>query len=96
MVTAEEIQAAVDKNFAAFKAKLPELIKEYPGKYVVMRDEKVVEAFDSVRDARIYGESQFPDGLFSIQQVTTQLADLGFFSHALRFIQTGPEQRSDT
>ena len=48
-----------------------------------MRDEKVIQAFDSAGDARIFAEAQFPDGLYSIQQVTATVMDMGYFSHAV-------------
>ncbi len=83
MSSEKEIQAAVDKNFAAFQAKLPKLVKLYLGKYVLLRDGEVVHAFDSAADAMIFGEEKYPDGLYSIQEVTEQAVDLGFFSHAV-------------
>ncbi len=80
---AQEIQAEVDQNFEAFKAMLPDLMRDSAGKYVLLRATKLVEKFDTAGDALIYAQAQFPDGLYSIQQVTGRTIDLGFFSHAM-------------
>ena len=80
---ADTTQEAVDKNYQAFRAMLPDLIKTNLGKFALMHDEQIVEFFDTARDAMLYGEREFPDGVFSVQQVTTSVVDLGYFSHAL-------------
>ena len=79
----DALQAAVDRNFEAFQDLLPGLVDTHSGKYALMRDSEVVEFFDSARDAVIFGEKQYPDGLFSVQQVTKKIVDLGYFSYAL-------------
>jgi hypothetical protein len=76
-------QAVVDRNYAAFRRMLPEILIAHHGKYALMRDENVVEYFDSPRDAVIVGAARFPDGLYSVQQVVETVADLGYFSHAV-------------
>ena len=81
--TTEEIQKAVDENYKAFTEILPELDRRYSGKYVLLRDKKVVEVFETIVDARIFAKAQYPDELFSIQPVPDRVADLGYFSHAM-------------
>lgn len=78
-------QKEVDDNFEAFQNLLPELKKTHFGKYALLRQGEVVQIFDSARDAMIYGEKQYSDGLFSIQQVTDMVVDLGYFSHAVPY-----------
>jgi hypothetical protein len=73
----------VDKNYEAFLAKLPSLLKEQPGKFALMRDKEIVEFFDTARDADAAGRKLFPDNTFSIQQVIDMPVDLGFFSYAM-------------
>lgn len=85
MTKDEALQQAVDQNFEAFEKLLPELIKTHLGKHALMRDAEVVEVFDSVRDAMIYGQKEYPDDLFSIQQVIDKVIDLGYFSHAMPY-----------
>ena len=93
---AEDIQSEVDRNFEAFKAMLPDLLKDQAGKFVLLRDTKLIEKFDTAGDALIYAQAQFPDGLFSIQEVTGRTIDLGFFSHAMPIIQLQPGDRASS
>ena len=86
MPKSEDIQAEVDQNFEAFQRLLPELLKTDAGKYVLLRHGKVIRSFDSPGDASIYGEDTYSDGVFSIQLVTTETVDLGYFSHAVSLI----------
>ncbi len=80
----DKIQEQVDRNYAAFTKRLPELIAEHPGKFALMKDEEIVELFDTARDALVAGEKLYgKDALFSVQQITGAAVDLGFFSHAL-------------
>ena len=79
----KEIQKVVDKNFEAFTQKLPELLKTHPNKFALLRDGDAVEFFDSARDAMVYGQNEFADGLFSVQEVSSEVEDLGYFSHAM-------------
>jgi len=49
-----------------------------------MRDGKVVEFFDTARDAYVAGSALFKtDQLFSVQEIVETPVDLGFFSHAV-------------
>ena len=69
--------------FEAFEKQLPRLLQTHAGKYALLRDKKVVEFFDSVGDAVKYGRDNFPDNLYSVQLVTQEVEDLGYFSHAV-------------
>ena len=79
----DALQTAVDRNFDAFQKLLPSLMETQAGKYALMLDGQAIEFFDSARDAMIYGQKQYPDQLFSVQQVTKKIVDLGYFSYAL-------------
>jgi len=73
----------VRANYAAFQKELPSLLKSHAGKFALMRDGKIVEFFDTARDAYVTGLRIFPeDRLFSLQEVDETPVDLGFFSHA--------------
>lgn len=78
-----DIDAEVDVNFERFQQLLPELMKTHAGKYALMRGGSVEAFFASPSVAMAAGRSQFPDGLFSVQEVTDRPVDLGFFSHAV-------------
>ena len=87
MTTYEErvkiLQAEVDRNFEAFKKQLPDLLKTSAGKYALLRDQQVIEVFDSASDAQKYALAQYPDGRCSIQHISDHIADLGYFSHVM-------------
>ncbi len=94
--TAKEIQAEVDKNFEAFKVMLPNLMKDHAGKFVLLRKSTLIQKFDTAGDALIYAQAQFPDGFYSIQEVTGHTIDLGFFSHAMPFRHIQPDDRASS
>lgn len=93
---AQNIQAEVDRNFEAFERMLPDLLKDYAGKYVLLRDTKLIEKFDTAGDALIFAQAQFPDGLYSIQEVTGRTIDLGFFSHVMPLSHIQPDDRASS
>jgi hypothetical protein len=73
----------VNNNFDAFQKQLSQLLQTHPGKYALLRDGRIVEFFDSVGDAVTYGRDSYSDDLYSVQLVTPQTEDLGYFSHAI-------------
>lgn len=77
------LDAEVDANFDALMAQLPKLIVEHRGKYALMRHTQIEEFFTDVRAAMEAGIARFGDRIFSVQEITDQAADLGFFSHAV-------------
>ena len=79
-----EVSDQVKRNYGAFVAKLPSLLKAHPGKFALMRDGEIVEFFDTARDAYFAGLRLFQEeGRFSIQEVVEAPVDLGFYSHAV-------------
>ena len=83
-MTEQSKEQAVTENFAAFQKELPRLLAEgYVGKYALLRDEKIVEFFNSVGDALKYARDNYRDDLYSIQLVTAEVEDLGYFSYAV-------------
>ena len=81
----EALQRVVDENFEAFQRLLPSLLEAHRGKYALMREGEAIEFFDSARDAMIYGQKEYTDSMFSVQQVTSKVVDLGYFSHAVHY-----------
>lgn len=79
----EQLQKEIEGNYAAFEKLLPELIKTRAGKHALMHNGIIVDFFDTARDAYVAGQRLYPDGLFSIQEVTNVFVDLGFFSYAM-------------
>ena len=72
----------VDANYDAFQPMLAALLPEHRNQFALMRDRAVVAFFDLPGDAYRTGATRFEDGRFSIQEVTDEPIDLGFFSHA--------------
>jgi len=77
-----DIQEEVDRNFEAFQRELPNIL-HFQGKHALMHDGKIINYYDTIGDAISTGRSMYRDNLFSVQLVTIQPVDLGFFSHAL-------------
>ena len=83
MATAEQIQDEIDRNYTAFKALLPDLMKTSGGKWALLHNATLEGVFDTARDARLAGTKLYADGLFSVQEVRSRAVDLGWFSHAV-------------
>jgi len=79
----DPIQAEVDKNYKAFQEVLPDLLQSHPGKFAVMRHQELADTFDSIEEAVKFAVANYPDNLFSIQEITDTTADQGFFSNAI-------------
>ena len=73
----------IQQNYEAFMAQLPTLVLTQRGKFALMHDGKIIEFFDTARDAYVAGQQIFPGKIFSIQEVRETPVDLGFFSHAM-------------
>ena len=74
----------VEINYLAFEKKLPELLTLHRGKFALMRDEKIIDFFDTVSDAYVAGKKLFEkDQLFSIQEVVDIPVNLGIYSYAM-------------
>ena len=83
MATAEQIRDEIDRNYTAFKALLPDLMKTSGGKWALLHNATLEGVFDTARDARLAGTKLYADGLFSVQEVRSRAVDLGWFSHAV-------------
>ena len=52
---------AMERNLRAFDKKLPNLLEEHLGQYVIFADEQMVQVFDSYPEAVSYGYKHYPD-----------------------------------
>jgi len=75
-------QDEVDRNLEYFLSELPKLSQSHLGKFALLRHRTITDFFSTPVDAVKAGKSLYPDGIFSVQQVTDVPIDLGFFSHA--------------
>ena len=73
----------VEVNYEAFKAQFGDLYSTHAGEYALMRDGKVVEFFQEFNDAMKTGRLLYSDRVFSVQKVSHEKVDLGYWNHAL-------------
>lgn len=71
----------VDQNYDSFVRMLGELLPRHRDQLALMRDGKVIGFYDTPREALEAATEKFADGIFSIQEVTDEPIDLGFWSH---------------
>jgi hypothetical protein len=71
----------VDRNYDSFMRVLSSFLPEHRDQYALMRDGKAVGFYDTPKRALIAAAAKFPDSIFSIQEVTDEPIDLGFWSH---------------
>ena len=71
----------VDRNYDSFLRELATLLPEHRDQLALMRDGMIVGFFDTPREALIVAAERFPDGIFSLQEVTDEPIDLGLWSH---------------
>ena len=76
------IAAEIDRNFDSFQRSIGAYLPTEQGKFALLRHGQVIGFFETAHEAERAGEGDYPDDLFSIQQVTADTTDLGFFTHA--------------
>ena len=72
----------VDRNFDAFVERLPEILPNHRGQFALMRDRDIVTYCGTALAAMLEGAKRFTDGRYSIQEVTSERDNLGFYSYA--------------
>lgn len=71
----------VDRNYDIFTRELRKLLPEHRDQLALMRDGAIIGFFATPREALRAASEQFSDGIFSVQEVTDEPIDLGFWSH---------------
>lgn len=79
---AHAIEVEIERNFAVFKDNLERLIETSPGHYALLHEQNLIGIFPSAAQAGRAGYAKFGDNPFSIQLVSKEPVDLGFFSYA--------------
>lgn len=77
----DQQSAEVDRNYDAFQRVLADIVSEHRDEYALMREGQIVGFFKNPGDANVAGVAMFADDIFSIQEVTDEPIDLGFWSH---------------
>ncbi len=62
----------LNQQYQYYMKNKDQIDKKYPGQYIVIHGEKVVDSFGSERDAYIYCVQHFKIGSFFIQQIEPQ------------------------
>jgi len=71
----------VDRNYDAFMRILGSILPEHRDELALMKGGEIVGFFAKPGEAYRAGLERFPDGIFSVQEVTDEPIDLGFWSH---------------
>ena len=79
----ESLQKEIDTNFEVFQKILPDLFPYEADRWALMRHGECVDFYDTLRDAETAGRAIYKDQIFSVQQVSDAVVDLGWFSHAM-------------
>jgi hypothetical protein len=82
MAVQNQLDLEIDRNLIAFQSVMTRYLDNHRGDFAVIRDQGVVGICRTFKEAISQAHSRFDDGLFSIQEITDQPVDLGFFSHA--------------
>lgn len=72
----------IDANYDFFQRQLARLLPAREGQYALLRSCRIEGFFERPGDAYRDGLERFGDDLFSIQEVTDEPLQLGFFSLA--------------
>jgi hypothetical protein len=77
----ERQRLEVDRNYDSFMRMLGAILPEHRDELALMRDGNIVGYFKTPKEALRAAVERFPDRIFSIQEVTDEPLDLGFWSH---------------
>ena len=76
----ERQKAEVDRNYDAFVRRLADLLPEHRDQLALMKDGEIVGFFNTPKDALLSAHERFGDDVYSIQEVTNEPLDLGFWT----------------
>ena len=71
----------IDRNYDALMRVLSTLLPRHRDEIALMRDGEIVGLYKSVRAANREGMARFPDQIFSLQEVTDEPLDLGYWGY---------------
>jgi len=76
-------QQEVDENYREFVKILPSIIGLHMNKFALMKDGGIKGYFSTFEDASAAASQFITDGIYSIQQVSNAVVDLGFYNYAV-------------
>ncbi|MBA3898018.1 MAG: hypothetical protein H0X36_12990 [Sphingomonadaceae bacterium] len=77
----EREKREVDRNYGVFMPRLAEFLPDHRDQWALMRDGEVLGFYEKPGEAIDEARSRFADEIFSLQEVTDERIDLGFYSH---------------
>ena len=83
MKNKELIQKEVDKNYEFFEKNIDSLMEKHDGEFVLIRNSEFIEFYDNIENALEDSKKKFPDGTYSIQEITNIKTSLGIFDYAI-------------
>lgn len=76
-------QIEIDENYDFFQRSLGSLIQHHRGEFALLKNRRIVGLFQGPGEAYRAGLAQFPDEVFSVQEVEDRPAEMGLTSLAL-------------
>ena len=81
---AHTVEVEIERNYAAFKDIISDLLAEKnEGSYALMRDQRLQGIYSTAGAAARAGYAKYRDQPYSVQLISDEPVDLGFFSYAL-------------
>lgn len=78
----DALETEIDRNLFAFQSVLSDLMASGRDQFALLRHQAVNSVHAKLSDALRTGHELFADGVFSVQKITDEPVDLGYFSHA--------------
>lgn len=80
---AEALEQEIDRNFDFFLRHLNRYLPDHLGQFALLKNCQVIDFFGKLIEAERVGNQRFPDGIYSIQEVTDNPVDLGYMNYAI-------------
>ena len=78
----EEARREATRNFEVFLEKLPKLLETDRGKWTLLHQAELIAIFDTYEEAGQAAGELYPNDVYSMQEITDQIVDLGWYSRA--------------
>ena len=76
--------AMLDREFQTFQKNKPNLLKNHKGKFVLIKDDKIIGIFENELDAVKKGNEQFKDSHFLVNEITDEKFRIRFMPSLVR------------
>ena len=76
--------AMLDREFQTFQENLPSLVEAHKGKFVLIKDDEIIEIFDNDLDAVKHGNELFKDSHFLVNEITGEEFRIRFMPSLVR------------